>query len=216
MSESLAINWFDFLVILVLVIGVSRGRKRGLSEELLDVTQWLGIVVLSALLYQPLGDFLSAYTGLSLLLAYVASYLFLGVLIALLFSWIKRAVGEKLVQSDFFGGLEYYLGMLAGATRFACILLASLAILNAKHISPEEYAAQTKMQQDNFGSIRFPTLGSLQQNVFAESSSGKWIKEYLNEQLIVSTPYTGMDPARGPARKRERLVNEAGQPLPRH
>ena len=36
--------WFDFLVVLVALLGIRAGKKRGFSEELLDVTQWLVIV----------------------------------------------------------------------------------------------------------------------------------------------------------------------------
>ena len=40
------------------------------------------------------------------------------------------------------------------------------------------------MQKDNFGSISFPTIGSLQQTIFYESPSGKFIRKYLRDQLI--------------------------------
>ena len=42
-------NWFDFVVLIVLGIGVFRGRQRGMSEELLGLFEWLTIVVVSAL-----------------------------------------------------------------------------------------------------------------------------------------------------------------------
>lgn len=213
-TVNVPINWFDLLVAVILLAGLVRGKKRGMSEELLDVFQWLVIVVVSALFYQPLGEVLAMYTGMSLFWGYLISYIFFVVLLKLIFGWIKRLTGEKLVTSDIFGRLEYMLGMLAGGVRYGCILLVSLAILNAKYVSPEHMAAEARMQRENFGTIRFPTIGSLQQMIFVESVSGTFVRNYLDEQLIKPTQYTGINRGKGIAAKRERLVNEAlyGQP----
>ena len=81
------------------------------------------------------------------------------VLVRLVFSWIKRMVGEKLVSSDVFRGAEYYLGMLAGGVR-SRVTPVAMAFLNARTISAEQIAADAKMQHDNFGDISFPTLGA--------------------------------------------------------
>ncbi|MDB6041216.1 MAG: Colicin production protein [Verrucomicrobiales bacterium] len=187
---SLNLNWFDILVVVVILLGVVRGRKRGISEELLDILQWLLIVVLAALFYMPLGNLVASYTHLSLLPAYVACYLSIAIAIKLLFTAIKSMVGEKLIQADTFGGMEYYLGMLAGALRFLCVLIVALALLNSKYISKAEREALKRMQSDNFGSISFPTLSSLQETVFGESISGKFIRVHLKDQLIRPTPAT--------------------------
>ncbi len=184
----LPINWFDFLVAVVLLIGIARGKKRGMSQELLDVLQWLLIVVVAALGYKHLGDLLSDYTHMGPLAAYITCYVGIAVVIKLIFSAIKRAVGEKLVQADTFGGMEYYLGMVAGCIRFGCVLLVGVSLLHAKFISLGERMANRKMQSDNFGTISFPTLASVQDEVFKGSSSGKFIRRHLREQLIHPTP----------------------------
>ncbi len=207
--RNLPVNWFDLVVLITLVVGAVVGRKRGMSEELLDLFQWLAMVVVSAMYYEPLGRFIAGYTQLSVLVAYIVTYLFLVLAIRFMFGWVKRMVGEKLVASDLFGRLEYYLGMCAGALRFTCILVVLLAILNARFISSEQLTTDAKMQRDNFGSISFPTLGMLQQSVFKESSSGQFVKKFLNEQLIAST---GADQQivyrEGVGKKRERAVDE--------
>ncbi|MEW6160945.1 MAG: CvpA family protein [Verrucomicrobiota bacterium] len=212
---NLPFNWFDFIVLIVLVVGILRGRKRGMSEELLDVFQWLVIVVVCAMLYKPLGQFLSGYTHMSLFMAYVSTYLFVFLIIKLVFSGLKRAVGEKLVQSDVFGKMEYYLGMLAGALRFSCMLLVFMAVFNAIYVSPEELAAQQKMQKENFGTISFPTIGSLQQDILHRSATGLFARKYLNEQLIVTTPYSAQVKREGPAKRLERAVDEVIEGKPR-
>src|SRR4051812_9456203 len=55
----LQISWVDFLTIIVLLIGIVRGRKRGLSEEMLDTIQWVLIIVAGGFLYKGLGKALS-------------------------------------------------------------------------------------------------------------------------------------------------------------
>jgi uncharacterized membrane protein required for colicin V production len=178
------LNWFDLLVMGLVVLGIFRGRKRGLSEELLDVIQWVAIVVLGAIFYRPVGQALNAATRLPPFYANVFSYVVIALTIKLLFGVFKRAAGEKLVQSDAFGPFEYYLGMIAGVVRFFCILLFALSFLHAKYISDSERAATAKMQADNFGSISFPTFGSLQHTIFYESISGQFIRKNLRAQLV--------------------------------
>lgn len=194
---SLTWTWFDLLLVALLAFGIFRGRKRGISEELLDLLQWLCIVVVGALVYAPFGGMVARYTGMGTFYGYVVAYGFTALMIKLTFTAIKRAVGEKLVHSDAFGAMEYYLGMMAGALRYMCMVLFAISFLHAKYISDSERAATAKMQAENFGSISFPTMGSLQHTVFYESPSGKFIKQHLREQL--------MQPAESKGRTKETL-----------
>ena len=196
------LTWFDLLVLALVAFGIFRGRKRGMSEELLDVFQWLLIVVLGAMLYAPLGRVVGRFSGFSPLLSNIFAYVFIALALKLIFSMVKRSVGEKLVHADTFGRFEYYLGMLAGTVRCLCILIFALSFIHAKYISDAERAATAKMQADNFGSISFPTLGSLQQSIFYESYSGQFIKKNLQEQMI--KPSHGGAPERGPTPGRRR------------
>ena len=207
--ENLPFNWVDLAVLGALIVGAIIGRKKGISEELLPVFQWLAIVVVGALYYEPMGKFLAGYTNMSLLLAYLTVYAGIAVGHVFFFSWVKRLVGEKLVAGDLFGGLEYYLGVAAGILRAACIVIVAFALLHSPYFSPEQLAADAKMQRDNFGSISFPTVSQLQQAVFQQSATGRCVKKYLNEQLIASTPPNQYLVKReGVARRRERAVDE--------
>jgi uncharacterized membrane protein required for colicin V production len=181
-------SWFDIFTAVALLAGVWRGKKRGMSEELLDLMKWLSIIVLGGLCYKPLGQFLSAYTKMPLMWAYITAYVVVFAVLQFLFGALKRAVGEKLMHADAFGKLEYYLGMLAGALRFACVLLMAMALLHAIYISDAERAATAKMQAENYGTITFPTIGSLQQDVFFASETGRFAVRYLNDQLIEAAP----------------------------
>jgi uncharacterized membrane protein required for colicin V production len=203
----LQLNWFDLMVLVMVTVGILRGRKRGMSEELLDVLMWLCIVVAGAFLYQPFGSMFTLSAGMPPFFANVTAYILIAITIKFLFASLKRAVGEKLVQSDTFGRMEYYLGMIAGSVRYLCILIFALSFVHAKYISDAERAATAKMQADNFGSISFPTLGSLQQSVFYESISGKFIRKNLRAQLMqpADAAYHGGDTI---AKRRQRDVDE--------
>ena len=205
---NVTLNWFDILMVVVLIAGVLRGKKRGMSEELLDVLQWLAIVVVCALVYLPLGRFVADFTKMGLLWAFILSYLFTAVLLKLLFSAMKRAVGEKLMHADTFGRMEYYLGMVAGALRWFCMLLVCISLLHAKYIPPEEIARMRQVQAESFGAIAFPTIGSLQEDIFRGSYSGKLIRRYLAPQLILPTGAGENSMNDNIWRRRERQVNE--------
>ena len=123
-------SWFDLLLVIVLLTGVLRGRKRGMSMELLDLIQWIIIIAAGTLLYKPIGEMFRQMTSTGLLFAYVFVYVWIAVATKILFLIIKQTVGSRLVGSDLFGGAEYYFAMGAGLLRFGCVLLMSLALLN--------------------------------------------------------------------------------------
>jgi len=203
-------NWFDLFLLVVLLVGVIMGRKRGMSEELLPLFQWLIIIYLGGMAYRPGGAMLKSSTGLGLLASYIIVYLLTACLIKGVFAFFKKSVGEKVVGSDVFGRLEYPLGMLAGAARYGCILLFCLSLLNAPYISAKEKKATAKAQQDNFGDISFPTLGSIQDGVFEKSYSGKYIRQYFHDQLMEQQSSTATDLRKkeGIGRQRERTIDE--------
>ena len=186
--NDLPINWFDVLLLVVLLVGIQRGRKRGMSEELLAVLQWLGVVLGAAVAYEPLGVWLVSVTSLSALVCYIGAYVITGAFIVGVFALLKRKFSERLVGSGTFGGGEYYLGMPAGMLRFACVLIALLSLLNARYYRSEEIKAMEKFQMDNYGSQFFPTLQSIQSSVFEKSLTGPPIKKYLSFLLIKPTP----------------------------
>src|SRR5687767_13596795 len=100
--NNLTLSWFDLAVVVLLIVGLLRGRKRGMSEELLVVLQWLIIVVGGAYLYEPVGRRLSGAANLSLLTGYVIVYVGFAIFVKIIITMVRRAVGEKLVGSDVF------------------------------------------------------------------------------------------------------------------
>lgn len=209
--QSISVSWVDIVVVGALGFGLWRGRKRGMSEEFLDIVKWVVTVIAGGFLYQPIGQLLSQSTSVvSTLACYIGTYLALVLIIAIAFSYIKRGLGEKLSGSDAFGSAEYYLGMISGTFRYACILIVAFSFLNARAYSPEEIKASEKYQLDNFGSSFFLTLPDLQREVFSQSVAGRAVREYLGFALIQPTAPGGkqLGGANNIAHARERSVYE--------
>src|SRR5437879_3778961 len=139
---NLGYNWFDLFVVAMLIVGIVVGRKRGMSLELLSVLQWLLIVFAAAIACSSFGKMLADLSGISPVLTYTTAYLLAAIVVKLVFLMIRRMAGEKLVAGDVFGNFEYYLGMIAGAIRFACIILFVMALLHAKQVTKAELDAE--------------------------------------------------------------------------
>jgi uncharacterized membrane protein required for colicin V production len=184
---NLPFNWFDLLVLVVLIVGMQRGRKHGMSEELISLLKWLAIVMVCAVAYQPLGTAIATSNVFNLLSGYLMAYLGTALVIAALFAGLKTAMGGKLLGSDVFGRSEFYLGMFAGMVRFICVLIVALALLAARAYSTTEIRADIKYQNDVYGSNFFPKLYTVQSQVFDNSLCGPWIKNNLAFLLIKPT-----------------------------
>ena len=210
MLSKLSFNYFDLVVVVWLVVGLLRGRKQGMSQELLPMLKWMIIVVAASYFYRPFSVSIRLNTGTAfdLLWANRTAYLLIALGIMLLFVWIKKMLGEKLVGSDLFGRSEYYLGMLGGMVRFACMLLVMLALMNSRIVTKEEMAATEAMQKQNLEDIRFPTYGSIQQAVLYQSFTGKLVKQYLSSILIASVTPDQLKKGETPSQKKNDVIND--------
>ena len=207
--KSFTISWVDMLVVVLLLVGIWRGKKRGMSEELLDIIKWALIVVVAGFLYEPSGRWLATFNVFSLFACYLCAYLFIALAIYLSVAFVRQKIGAKLVGSDVFGCAEYYLGMAGGCFRYACIILVCMAFLNARYYSPEEKQAKIKYHEDNFGTQMFPTLPALQDSVFDRSLAGRTTHDYLHIMLIRPTAPgdTSLSDERAIARRREGAID---------
>jgi uncharacterized membrane protein required for colicin V production len=187
--NNLPFNYIDLIIVPLLIVGIFRGRKRGMSEELLSFIQWLIIIIGGGAIYQPVGNFIKQTVPFSLLVCNVMAYVLFALIVKFLFTQIKKAVGEKILGSNAFGGSEYYLGMLAGMIRFACVILMIMALVNARQVTAQERAEMARYQSTNFEGISFPTFGSLQQSILFESFTGQQVREHLDFLLIKSTTW---------------------------
>jgi hypothetical protein len=184
---TLPFNFFDLLLVAVLVGGLLYGRKRGISVEWFPVIKWLALLLGCALLHHPLGNLIAQATGLGLLAGYLLAYLGAALVILFVFAVLQKRLAPKLVGTDAFGRGEYYLGMVSGMVQFGCMLLMVLALLNARAFTPAELKALEQYQEAAYGSAVFPNLHSFQAAVFERSLFGPWIQQDLGFLLIDPT-----------------------------
>ena len=126
---NLPFNWFDIAVLVVLGVCFTRGRKHGMSEEMMYMFQWMLMIAGGAYFYEAGGNWLADVCPVSHLAAYVIAYFTIVLGIRLVYLIIKRLVGGKLIGSNVFGPMEYYLGMVGVIVRFACVIIFFLAML---------------------------------------------------------------------------------------
>jgi uncharacterized membrane protein required for colicin V production len=181
-------DYFDGFVLVWLIIGLFWGRKRGMTQELLPTLQWIAIVLAAGFFYRPLSVLIRQYVGFGVLWSNISAYLLVAFGVHLVYLFCKHLFNEKLIGSDLFGRAEYYLGMVSGVVRCSCMLLAALALMNARIITKAERAKTEKMQSENFSDIRFPTYGSVQQAVLFDSLTGSLVETNLQLLLVYPAP----------------------------
>jgi uncharacterized membrane protein required for colicin V production len=207
---ALPITWVDFVTLLVLVVGFIRGRKRGLSEEILDLFQWLAIVAVAGLFYKQFAEIIGMKPVLSRLTYYLMAYITLVMLVWLLFSALKKRFGQKLIESDIFGRFEFYGGMGAGMVRWLCMYFVLLSLLHAPFYSDAEREARRREVEYNYGSDFFPSLCKIQDTVFKQSFTGTSAQKYLDVVLMdqVSGDAQALRNENSMAKRRERVVDD--------
>lgn len=187
-NGNLPVNWFDVFVLLMLLIGYSRGKKNGMSQESVAMLKWITVMLLPAIAYEPLGQWLATTAQLGKLTAFLIAYIATALVVALIFILVTGSLAEKMKGSDAFGKAEFYLAKPAGMLRFACVVMVLLALLNARYYSTAEVRAAKKYDLDNYGSSFFPHLYAIQDDVFKNSFVGSQIHKHLDFLLIKPTP----------------------------
>lgn len=186
--DKLPIGWFDVAAVVILGFGMWRGRKNGMTKEMMPLLQSLVLVIVCGLGYPIVAKPLANVMGLSKTASFIWGYLILAFGVFLIFSLFKRLVMHKMEGSSFFGSNEYYMGMVSGLIRYSAFLLFGLALLNAPFYSAVEIQARQIYVQRWYGANYFPGLQDIQQGVFKSSFIGPRIKDYLGVLLINSVP----------------------------
>lgn len=186
--QNLPFGWFDLIILAALGLGLQRGRKHGMSEELMPLLKWIAVIVVGGLGYSVIGDMISDNSVFTKLSAYMMAYTVIALFITVSFIAIKKMANGKLVGSDVFGSGEYYLGMVAGVLRYGCMVIFAMAFLNAPLYTKSQIDADLAYQNDVYGSDYFPKLYTVQSAVFDKSLLGSEVHNQLGFLLIKSTP----------------------------
>ena len=198
------VNWFDGAVLGMLIIGLFLGRKHGMSKEVLPLLKWVSLVVVCGIWYPLAAQLLVNTVQLSQVPSCIIGYLLLAFVIFIVFMALKRLLAYRVAGNNLFGSSEYYLGMLSGMIRFACMLLAVLALLNAPFYTAADAKKHDAYVKRWFGGGLysgdfFPSLQTIQEQVFTKSFTGPYIKDYLGPLLIETAPPPAAKPEHKPA-----------------
>ena len=202
--QHLAFNWFDVALVGVLVFGYWRGRKRGMTKEFIPTLKWVAILLVAGFCHPFLADWFE-HEGLvrrvfgnhfnERTAALMSAYISISLVIFIIFTLIGRKYNPKLEGSSFFGGNEYYWGVVAGLTRYVCLILVALALLNAPFYSQADIEASKAYNNRWFGGGLkdysgdfIPSVYEVQDNIFKQSLVGPFIRNNLSIILINPTP----------------------------
>jgi uncharacterized membrane protein required for colicin V production len=207
-AAAISFGLFDVLLIIVAGVGIWRGKERGISEELLELIQWLVTIVAAGFLYSLVGDLLAA-AKMPRLVANISGYISIIIVVSIIFKFISKSVGNKLVDSDFFGSWEYRLGMMAGALRYLSIWFVLLALLSARYFDADLVAAQRKAQEKETGVVLLPTWGIVNRMALYESFTGPYIRKYLGPLLMTPVGFAKVAPNENTIGKQQQRVLDA-------
>jgi uncharacterized membrane protein required for colicin V production len=193
--NNLPFNWFDITLVAVLGFGLWRGRRNGMTKEVMPMFQWLALVVVCGMGYALIAPTYTNTLQTGKLASALLGYGTLALAVWMVFYILKRIFVPLLTGSNFFGSGEYYLGMFSGMIRFACLLLAALALLNAPYYTQADIQARQEYNNRWFGGGQkgysgdfIPTMPSVQEAVFKKSFTGPYLTNYLGTLLIDTAP----------------------------
>jgi hypothetical protein len=191
--DKLPFGWFDVALVAVLGFGLFRGRRNGMTKEVLPMFHWLATVLVCGLAYEMAGQLIHNLSGWTVLICYLLGYFSLMFLVYLVFHALNKILQPRLTGSNFFGSGEYYLGMVSGMIRYACMLFVVLALLNAPYYTAAEINKEIRDAHNVYGAGQEGFAGSfflafhpsqMQDAVFQKAFTGKYIKQYAGVMLI--------------------------------
>lgn len=182
--DNLPFGWFDVALVVILGFGLFRGRKNGMTKEVLPMFQWVAIVLVAGFVYGTIGQFFINVASLDVTPAYILGYLTAAGAVLFGFVFIKKMLQPKLTGSNFFGNGEYYLGTAAGLVRYACLLFFALALVHAPTYTQAEIKARQAYIDRWYGADYFPGMQDTQVSIFTKSISGRCINDYADVMLI--------------------------------
>src|SRR5208283_3519709 len=94
--DNLPVNWFDGVVLGMLIIGLFRGRKHGMSKETLPLLKWVSLVVVCGLWYPMAAQLLVNTAQLSQVPSCIIGYLLLAFVVVLVFMVLKWLLASRM------------------------------------------------------------------------------------------------------------------------
>jgi len=123
------LNWFDVFVGLVILYGLWRGIRTGLTGEFIRATGWILLIVATLKWYRRIGEWVQAHTKMDPDLANLVSFIVLGILLytcALAIRWFAERKRSKFKFGAFLenmGGAVLGVARMVAVTAFITVML---------------------------------------------------------------------------------------------
>jgi len=182
---ALRLNMFDAVLAGALGWGIYQGKEHGASTTHVSVVQWMLIGLAGGFAGNLLGSLMFSILG-SAYWGQLTGYLLWIFIVAAFFAFLNSKGKGEWKDADWFGRLEYPLGVLGCVLKYFCIILTIMSILNAKHYSAEDIRKDRAWQIEEFGSALFPTFTMLNNTVFNTSFCGPYVKKAFSWAILPS------------------------------
>ncbi len=135
MSSLPQFNVADIAITVLLLLGLVRGAKKGLSGELSGLISIGAALFAGWKLHEPIGDFIIGHTRLSGAAAYVTA--FVATLVGgYLVMKAVRLISRHVMEFSFKGRIERIGGALAGLTKTAAVVAAVVLAIGLSPSAP--------------------------------------------------------------------------------
>lgn len=187
-AVQLSFNWFDAVFLITIGFGCYDGKKNGLSGEHIPLFKWMLIGLAGGVMGDLFGSLLQMTLSLSSYWSrMIGAALWIGTGWGV-FAFLNSKGITQLKDSDWFGKVEYPLGVVAGALRLLCILLTVMSLLNGRIYTTAQIQAQREEQIRELGSAIFPTVGMINGAVFKGSYIGPRLNRWMGWAFITASP----------------------------
>jgi membrane protein required for colicin V production len=161
-------NWYDIVVIAVLIYGIVAGVRNGLSGEIILVLGLLLMVALALSFYADVGEWLRRVTGLILEVANLVAFVSIAVIVYVVTIVVRKVVHRKLKQLKFTAVVENIGGGMAGSLR-VLVIMAWLTVVLSLVRSP--FWHEQVARNSRFGAFvveQFPAVAAVTKKEFPE------------------------------------------------
>jgi membrane protein required for colicin V production len=161
-------NWYDIVVIAVLIYGIVAGVRNGLSGEIILVLGLLLMVALALSFYADVGEWLRRVTGLILEVANLVAFVSIAVIVYVVTIVVRKVVHRKLKQLKFAAVVENIGGGMAGSLR-VLVIMAWLTVVLSLVRSP--FWHEQVARNSRFGAFvveQFPAVAAVTKKEFPE------------------------------------------------
>lgn len=131
----ISVGWFDPVFLLVLALGVWRGRLNGAAREHFAAGQWLFVAVVGGVMSRALGGLMVKWLGVTFFAAGIFGYVVGGGIVLIVAAVLRTYHADEMLDTAFFGKAEPAAGGVFGALKFFCLLTIALAFVHARKVA---------------------------------------------------------------------------------